>query len=234
MGYALLLDFDGVMLSNSKLNDMISSNCNRFFSKKTGLPLHEASAINRTYYKKYGHTLNLLNKRMLKDTNVFIDEFNDSVYDADTLRSIKYNLEPKDILEFQDWKRTISELDADHVIVYSNAPSTWLHECLNALGNASRSCILFDEVVSVPETNGGLFKPSHEVYDSIESTLSSQKIMFIDDSIDNLPIHRPSWTNVLYGTDVYSPDYISVETPSELLFKMKQTRPHRKLAQLLR
>lgn len=234
MGYSVLLDFDGVLLSNKKLNEMVSTNCNRFFSQKTGLPLHEASAINRAHYKTYGHTLNLLNKKMLKETTVFIDEFNDNVYDSETLRSIKYTLGPKDILEFEEWKRVIGELGAESVIVYSNAPSTWLHACLNALGNATRSCIRFDDVVSVPETNGGLFKPSHEVYDGIENAIQSEKIMFIDDSIDNLPNHREAWTNVLYGSDVKSPDYVSVKTPSELLFKMKQKRPHRKLALLRR
>lgn len=233
MGYSVLLDFDGVLLSNKKLNEMVSSNCNRFFSKKTGLPLHEASAINKAHYKKYGHTLNLLNEKMLKDTKVFIDEFNENVYDSDTLRSIKYTLGPKDILEFEEWKRVIRELDAESVLVYSNAPSSWLNACLNALGNATRSCILFDDVVSVPERNGGLFKPSNTVYDSIESTIQSEKIMFIDDSVDNLP-NREAWTNVLYGTNVHSPHYVSAKTPSELLFKMKQKHPHRKLERLRR
>ena len=39
MGFSILIDFDGVLLNNSRLNTKISDRCDRYFSHKTGLSL---------------------------------------------------------------------------------------------------------------------------------------------------------------------------------------------------
>jgi FMN phosphatase YigB (HAD superfamily) len=232
MGFSILIDFDGVLLNNSRLNTKISDRCDRYFSHKTGLSLQTSKKINRTYYKKYGHTLNLLNEKMLTDTKVFLEDFNDYVYDNKLLGEVKWDINKKDIFTFKEWAYVLSKLEADSIYVYSNAPTVWLEECISSLECLSSSALGLTNVVSVPEVNDGLFKPTPLVYDRMDTQLSNH-IVFIDDSEQNLPIHRENWTNVLYDENVMysskSKDYTTIHSPKDMLSKMKQIHLHQKV-----
>lgn len=232
MGFSILIDFDGVLLNNQHLNTKISDRCDRYFSHKTGLSLQKSKQINRTYYKQYGHTLNLLNEKILKDTQVFLEDFNDYVYDTKLLREVKWDINKKDLFNFKEWAYVLSKLEADDTYVFSNAPSIWLKECISSLECLSSSSLGLTDIISVPEMNDGLFKPTPLVYDRMD-TLLSNDIVFIDDSEQNLPIHRENWTNVLYNENVIyssiSKDYITIHTPKDMLSKMKQIHPHQKV-----
>jgi FMN phosphatase YigB (HAD superfamily) len=232
MGLSILIDFDGVLLNNQRLNTKISDKCDRYFSNKTGLSLQQSKKINRTHYKKYGHTLNLLNEKMLKDTKVFLEDFNDYVYDDKLLGEVKWDINKNDLFNFKEWTYVLSKIKADNKYIYSNAPTVWLEECTSSLECLSNSSLGLTDIISVPEINDGLFKPTPLVYDRMDTMLSNH-ILFIDDSEQNLPIHRENWTNVLYAENVIysskSKDYTTIHSPKDMLSKMKQIHLHQKV-----
>ena len=206
----LLFDFDGVLIKNNKIEKIIEEKSIEYVSRK--LKNHsDPKKLNRSFYKKYGHTAIGL-KHFLHKENNNIDNYAELVLD--------YNQFVFSNIDFNDIKKYINKNDIVHINnllsisgnyysnvgIFTNAPSTW---CENI-------CKLID--IDIYEhiddnllftSDEGLSKPLCNTYNNVENYVSND-ILFIDDSISNLMpvINRNKWTvylqNNFYKENLYT------------------------------
>ena len=197
MSKTLLLDFDGVIFNNSKMNQMIQHRATIYFQHHTRMPYHVAAKLNSKYYKPYGHTVYFM-KDILEDSDsVSIKEFNEFVYSSKTLDTISKELNSNDVQMAKMWRDTIQQFkENDYFIkLFSNAPSIWIDRCLEELpynlNYLLDDCFCFDNLENL--------KPNKNSYNCVHE--SEQKIVFVDDSVDNLkPVqHYEHWKPVHFG-----------------------------------
>ena len=84
MSKTLLLDFDGVLFNNPRMNRMIQHRATIYFQHYTRVPYKVASKLNAKFYKNYGHTVTFMKDIMEYPDTVNIQDFNEFVYSAKT------------------------------------------------------------------------------------------------------------------------------------------------------
>ena len=217
MPKSLFLDFDGVLVNNESANKVINHNITRFVSKKTKYPLRHSKLINEHFYPQYGHTTKFLNATKLTKKPVTIKEFNDFVYNKETMHHIIDVFGKKDVELYDEWNDTIHRLDFDSVHIFSNAPRIWIETCLEAIQNQTTSCICFSSIISVPEdSEEGIMKPHQGTYDYMTEIAGKDvDVVFVDDNKGNFFNHK-NVENVLYGQSVSTTEFACILSPSEL------------------
>lgn len=213
MSKSLLLDFDGVLFANDKMNKIIEHRSTIYLNHHTKIPYKVASKINSKFYKQFGHTVNLVKELVEDSSTVTMEDFNDFVYSRKTLRSIKEELTLNDMELSRLWGYTIQEyIDSGYSVkIFSNAPLVWIEECLFTLSNDMLS---FDDITCFD--NLSRLKP--DIHSYLETYKNENRIIFVDDSIDNLkPIQGDDvWIPVLFGNAIVSDMCFTTDNPLHL------------------
>lgn len=210
MSKSLLLDFDGVIFNNIRMNRIIQHRATLYLQNYTHMPYYVASKVNAKLYKKYGHTVYLMKDLIEYPENITMNDFNDYVYSSKVLDSISEEIDNDDIYTANQWSDTIQQFkDNDYKVkIFSNAPSKWIERCLNVLPGDMHSifddCFCFDNLESLKPTEDSYF----EVYEN------EKKIIFVDDSIDNLKPTQEfeNWYPVFFGKNTED-DIFSTTSP---------------------
>ena len=163
MSKTLLLDFDGVIFNNPRMNKMIQHRATIYFQHHTQMPYKVASKLNVKFYKNYGHTVNFIKDIIEYPESVNIQDFNEFVYSTKTLDTISKEMRQSDIHLASLWCDTIAEFrENDYQIkIFSNAPHHWIHRCLEDFPDYDLKymfddCFCFDNLNSI--------KPNKAVY----------------------------------------------------------------------
>ena len=201
---ALLLDVDGVVYQNPRVFSIVKGRVTQFVQKTLPkVSLHEASHINDIIYKSYGHTfLGLQAIRPAKTPT--LKEFNDFVYDKDTLYSVMDNIwNPvmhKRSMEVHDLCN-YAKMNGVSLYLFSNAPKDWCNNVIEAM--KLQDYFHEDNTLSSdhPVFQGKLLKPTPKLYQTVQDFVQHRHqdtnipIIFVDDSWMNLApvIGNPAW-----------------------------------------
>lgn len=213
----LLLDFDGVLLNNYYINNKIQERAGLFMSSKLHISYDHAQNINKKYYKKFGHTIHLMNyllKHMHTKSRVTLDDFNNFVYNSRFIDECADHINDSDLYVYDQWNNVIDALLKKSIIsntfIFSNAPTKWLSynvEMLNEKTMQKRN--LYDKLISVPENYGNLLKPDIRAYSGFSKNYDFDEYIFVDDNLINLV--DKSWENFLYSSESFENKYQSVD-----------------------
>jgi len=190
---ALLLDFDGVILRNSKVRTYVQDACSRLFAEKTRMPPRVAARVNRERYPLYGHTSILLSKEF--GIPCTVQGFNKDVYEC----MVKYN-DVKKLLDDQDvdWIMDMSTtLPLDKAYVFSNAPMIWcktLSDYLGLTGIPMERFLCSDKLRHL--------KPHPKAYLAVEKVVPQHRYFLVDDDPGNISSalsRGPNWDGILFN-----------------------------------
>jgi FMN phosphatase YigB (HAD superfamily) len=153
---------------------------------------------------------------------VTISDFNEFVYDEETFDFItNLELTRDDKALYADWSDTLCDDRFGRLFVLSNAPTKWIKVCLSHLNNhtTSAKCILFEDIVSVPEMMDGAMKPCEEAYTYMESMCDGRGI-YVEDNATNFK-RSSSISNVLLKSAAHvstanSKTHMIIKEPREL------------------
>lgn len=196
MERSLLLDFDGVLINNVKMNRLIQHQATKFFSHHTKIPYDMSFKLNNKFYKHYGHTVNFVKDLVPKDVNML--DFNEYVYSPEVLSCASDELTLYDKHKFHEWEAIINAFKSYNydVKIFSNAPLCWIDICLS---NLSVSSDVFDDVICFDNVRS--LKPAEQAYHDIYK--NEERIIFVDDTKENLYclLNQPTWIPILYDTE---------------------------------
>ena len=194
----LLLDFDGVVLRNTKLHRYQLNRSARFVQKHTGMSLERCKKVNAEFYPKDGHTVTMINKRFVVDESdrVTLEEYNDYVFGKQHLRWLKHLVDDKTHAHAKDFNRVFEFCEKNNMqwYVFTNAHIEWVlyfsHLC--------NLPITMDKVIWPPTLQ--YLKPSRFAYDYVECRFPAGTFWFADDSQTNLqiPMQRERWVPMYF------------------------------------
>jgi FMN phosphatase YigB (HAD superfamily) len=189
----LLFDFDGVLIKNNKIEKIIEEKSIEYVSRK--LKNHSnPEKLNRSFYKKYGHTAIGLKHFIQSETTIdnaeFIQDYNKFVFSNIDYNDFTNHIDKKDIVHINRLF-SISGNYYSNVGIFTNAPSTWCENICKLM-----DIDIYDHIEDnlLFTSDEGLSKPLYDTYKNVEDHISND-IIFIDDSISNLipVIHREKW-----------------------------------------
>lgn len=213
---ALLLDFDGVMVRNTKVQKHVSQSCVRLLANKSGLTLRQASRMNKQLYPLYGHSSFILQRNYKIDCG--IEEFNHLVYNEYIdYAKVKRLLTSDDTAYAAEMARIIHRWGPEKTFIFSNAVDVW---CENLLLMMGVSDVIPPQNIMCSNHLRAL-KPSPSAYAEAEfrvglimPELVSGCYTFVDDHAQNILAvkHRPRWIPYYY------PPEMETRTLGDLLF----------------
>lgn len=194
----LLLDFDGVVLSNPKLWEYQRRRSSMFVRKHTNMTHRSCEQLHTLCYNDYGHTVSMLNS--IFRTRVTLEEYNDFVFNKKAMGSLKRKMDQQTIDRFMGYTKTFEACEASGVdwAVFTNANQAWVQYFIDSFGWAQPPAIHFP--TSLHE-----LKPKPEAYDKIESFYSDgRELWFVDDQKINLtvPTARQRWVTMHFTPDM--------------------------------
>lgn len=175
----VLFDIDGVLVTNKAISDFVTDKSVRYLQKYANVPVQHKThknmkALNRVAYKELGHT-----SMMVDDTRTGVWNYNDYVFDEETLHFVKHTLNDTDrrrLREIVGWLENTQM----RVGLCTNTPKVYTDALLGD----------FREVFSLAFTSDtGLLKPSANFYEHVENELCNRDIhtiYFLDDSEKNI------------------------------------------------
>jgi FMN phosphatase YigB (HAD superfamily) len=185
----LLLDFDGVLLKNKKLDQIITKRSVDYVYSKSDKCYTYATNYNRKMYKKLGHTALIFNNSLNYHHEVC--EYNAKVFqDLDFDKDIKPFMNNEDILHVSE---ILKSFDGNNKPgLFTNTPLIWVYETLGILGFDVERVFNTDLLFTSDE---GFVKPKMDAYDNVDSFLKDEHIVFIDDNEKNIfpTVTRDNW-----------------------------------------
>ena len=188
----VLLDFDGIVYKNDRMNEHINRKSTEFIQQKFHINPLEALTLNVNGYKSKGHTSLLLSnhKNALQDYNHFVfDNINyEEFVDEDNIEHVKKLLNIKH-------NRMLS------YYLCTNAPLKYCEGIMNALNVPFENFFDLNHVFTSDTIHS--VKPTLTYYNQVESDMneiidykSRDKLHFIDDSFVNIKhiLTNPKWS----------------------------------------
>lgn len=216
---ALLLDFDGVIIRNHRVQRYVGNTCTRYLAREAGIRFPEAARINRIKYPKYGHSSYILSYDYKVPCS--IAAFNVGVY--------KHLIDPsvvQRLLTPEDRTYALSLLNMlrkhgwmpDSTFIFTNAMDSW---CLDVLNLLNLDLKAFTNHGILSSNALGALKPTPHAYKEAEFLVSSllpnaDHFVFVDDHEGNLVIPKSSKTK-WYG--IHYPANMQLEQLSEEMSK---------------
>lgn len=200
----LLLDLDGVLLHNHKIQKHIEERSvafilqdRRFREKYKDDSVSFGYKMNKIGYKSCGHTA-----RWLENTKQCALEYNDYVYDDNTLNFVRNNLTEADYYHLQKVQHLLEDMEMD-IGLCTNTPIRYCETILYpGFGTSHVNRRLLENSFT---SDTGLLKPNPDFYDACEC--KDEPIYFVDDSRINVEgiQSRPNWfgIHVTDRTDLY-------------------------------
>ena len=186
----LLLDFDGVMLVNSRLKDYQSKRSAKFVCNHTLLHPDHCKIINSTYYPKYGHSVIMVQK--LFDQRATLQEYNDYVFSMKQLKRLQNVPDEETKNHMQGFKKVYDYCESVGMpcYVFTNAHKNWVTYFTDVCGlDIDPDTIIYPEHLD-------FLKPNANAYDRVEKQFGvGSEYLFIDDAEVNLniPSQRTVW-----------------------------------------
>lgn len=199
---ALLLDFDGVVVKNKRVQNYVGHACTQFFAKKTGLSYNKAKKLNQQLYPLYGHSSLALQKKL--NIPCSIQDFNKGVYCDLIDYAVVKRLLCRDDFTYARALATLvgSFYDPCQTYIFSNAPDVW---CIFLLRTLGIEYLVTEKKGFLCSNTFNCIKPMPEMYARAAAATqlrqpNLQHIMFVDDSLINFaPIMNESqWSTVHY------------------------------------
>jgi hypothetical protein len=173
----LLLDFDGIILQNPRIEKMITHKSIKFIMKKNRLSYEQSQKINDDMYPKLGHTSLLLSNTRSYQTNVV--EYNNYVFEE-----MDYDMLIKPLLTVDDFYHIQRILDCRVELgLFTNAPITWVDGILGCLGFSTED--MFNQSLLFTSDDGDI-KPLAQTYQKVNECMLNRMTTFIDDKQQNL------------------------------------------------
>lgn len=194
---AMMLDFDGVLLRNQRVQKFIGHRCTEYLAKRTGLSFAHAKRINQARYPVHGHTAFVLERDFGIPTRP--KEFNAGVYgdiDYDRMRAM---LTDRDITYTREFLETWN-IDKRSSFVFTNAPRQWVLELDKVLR------MPFEDYRILGSDVLGYFKPDPRAYAEAEFFVHlvmphANALCLVDDSVENVKMAMvlPRWTGTYFS-----------------------------------
>tara|TARA_Y100000389_G_scaffold109924_1_gene107044 strand:+ start:23333 stop:23974 length:642 start_codon:yes stop_codon:yes gene_type:complete len=188
----ILLDFDGVVLKNKKVDSYITKKSIEHVAVSRNISLDHAKQLNTKLYPKLGHT-SLINTD-IHSLSRSIKEYNNYVFNELDYSKIDRMLTKND----KSYVHKIFEIPNEQSIplgIFTNAPLSWCESVL----------MLCDIDINKEFSEKYLFtsdnsfvKPLQISYDVVEKSMKNRHIFFIDDKKSNLePIEdKNKWSGI--------------------------------------
>jgi FMN phosphatase YigB (HAD superfamily) len=213
----LLFDFDGVLIKNPKLENIIENKSIEFVSKQLHNPPNPKE-LNKNFYRNFGHTAIGLKHFYERKQNINVKDF---IYDYNeyVFSNINYN-ELKSLITNDDRVHmnrlfTITGHKKENVGIFTNAPSSWCENIAMLMDIDIYEHVNEDFMFT---SNEGLVKPLQNAYNKVEQKMNTD-ILFIDDSIQNLlPILYSDRWNVYLQNNFYRQNLYSYLSSSSIEF----------------
>ena len=175
----ILLDFDGVIFQNQMVQSRVAEKSIKFLKAHGKFKSNDdALYFNSTRYPVFGHTALLL-----KDNPMAVSDYNASVFDADTMRTIRSWVSEYDYRRLRKIKSCIPAGVKVHLC--TNAPLMYCEAVMSSLSFPLEH--FFDPECSFT-SDDGIVKPQTEFWSKVESHpyFSEGDIHLIDDSLTHV------------------------------------------------
>ena len=187
MTSSVLLDFDGVIIKNKHMSNLIETKSIEYIQKKYNKSMKASKIINTYFYKTFGHTAIGPDKHNYQNN---ILEYNEFVFGNMDYKKINNMMTIDDRLSLRKFKK----YNYKQFGLFTNAPIDW---CENICALAQIDLYTFVDQEKCFTSNDGLIKPEKEFYQFIEKQLiEDQKLHFIDDNVINFKCIKDNdkWT----------------------------------------
>lgn len=196
---ALMLDFDGVLLKNPKVQKYVAHKCTEYLAKRTGTTYAHAKQTNDARYPVHGHTARVLEKDFGLPCGP--REFNQGVYGSMDFERVRSWLTQRDA----EYARTVLDhwnVRRENTFVFTGAPRKWVLELREALA------LPFEDYRVLGSDVLGHFKPDPRAYAEAEFFVrlnmpQVESFCLVDDGVENVKMAMvlPRWTGVLYPAE---------------------------------
>lgn len=194
---ALMLDFDGVLMRNRRVQKFIGHKCTEYLAKKTGKSFQEAKRVNDAKYPIHGHTAFVLERDF--GISVPPKQFNADVYGNIDYDRVRAMLTERDVAYARDFLN-IWNVDRTNSFVFTNAPRHWVLELNKVLR------MPFDDYRILGSDVLGHFKPDPKAYAEAEFFVRlilphANTFCLVDDSVENVKMAMvlPRWTGTYFS-----------------------------------
>jgi FMN phosphatase YigB (HAD superfamily) len=173
----ILLDFDGVVFDNKRVQSLVTEKSVEFLQHKLRLCPKQARFVNSSTYPVKGHTA-----LICENHQEAIHEYNAFVFSKRNLERVASLVDPNDRTH---WKRVTSLRkyirSGYRFSLCTNATRGYCEAILDELDAPLADC--FDHVFTSEQ---GFVKPQRDYYAHVEHTLPEGKLVLIDDSPLNI------------------------------------------------
>ena len=186
----LLLDVDGVLLTNKAISDYVTDKSIRYLQKYAKVPMQyktykHMKELNHMAYTHLGHT-----SMIVDDTKQGVWNYNDYVFDKETLEFVKHAVNDTDRNFMHELARLLQQ--SDHTLgLCTNTPIQYCDIVMEGLCTDNQ---LFSLAFT---SDTGYLKPTENFYEHVDTSLRHEyhTINFLDDSKRNIEAvaERPMW-----------------------------------------
>lgn len=212
MNKAILLDFDGVIVRNRRIDRAVANACVRSVARVAGVSFQEARRANRQLYPSVcGHSSEVL--RRAYGVACDVEAFNRLVYEEFMdYRSVERMLTSKDRRHADRVASAIQAWGPERTFVFSNAPVVWCERLADMFGVGG---VLSAERMACSDATGAL-KPRAEAYEEAERIVRE-----VDESLERFVLVDDAWQNVraLEGLDAWTGIHFPSGAPVERMIR---------------
>lgn len=177
----ILFDLDGVLVNNLAISDYVVDKSVRYLQKHATVPVRyrtykHMKKLNKLAYTSLGHT-----SFIVDDTRNGVWEYNDYVFDQDTLDFVRNSVNDTDRRRIRDIANALVHRDMQ-VGLCTNTPIEYCNAVFDGL------CYDMDKLFNVCFTSDmGYLKPTENFYENVEYELGNnyKNIYFLDDNARN-------------------------------------------------
>lgn len=196
MRKVVLVDFDGVVLTNARCMKYVHQKATDYVMHVTGIKTRQlAIEYNKQLCSMYGHTCRGLR---FDGYDVGLVDFNRFVYSKIPL---DLSMTASEYTEWCSFKSECTSLGYD-VRLFSNACTTWIEHFIQ---NEPSHMFEIQELITSTES----LKPNAWIYNVISQTYNDSLKVFIDDNLINFTPDTAEWTNVWFS--IHDPMYGNVK-----------------------
>lgn len=195
MAKVLLLDFDSVMVVNSRLKEYQLRRSAKFVQQHTNMHINSCEHLNRTYYPKFGHSVIMVNEMFNK--NILLEEYDDFVFSKKQLSTLDKVFDDESKIYTKQFQTVYDYCENNNIecFVFTNAHQNWITHFSDLSG------LEIDKQKIIWPHTTDLLKPKKLAYTNVEKQFGENtEYLFVDDSAVNLNIPKTldNWRTHLF------------------------------------
>ena len=194
----LLFDLDNTLYSSEReLFTLIDERINRFMNEVAGIPLAEVDTLRRSYWQRYGVTM----QGLMRHHGVDPEEYLAYVHDIDVSSRLQADPALREALSAVPLRKA----------VFTNSSRDHSERVLKALG----LCGLFEEIYDIRIANY-LPKPGPEPYHAVlgRINLPASRCIMVEDSPENLRTAKDLGMGTILVGSLPDTPHIDVQIPA--------------------